>query len=231
MDLRRTATLSGWLWIATFVTSIPAYFTFYAPFRNDPSLITGAGADPTSSVAMGAFLELLLIIANIATAVVFFPVLKRQSEMGALGFVCSRILESTFIAFGILSALTFLFMRQQAIGTIEIGRMLIAFYDRAFLLGPGFVVGFGNGLLLGWIMYRSALVPRALALFGLVGGPLLMASGVAIMFGVTERGASIQALATIPEFIWELALGIYLVVKGFKPSRITSGLGSRQEGL
>lgn len=223
MTLRRTATFAGWLWIATFVTSIPAYFTFYAPFRNDPSLITGAGVDPTTSVAMGAFLELLLIIANIGTAVVFYPILKRHSEPGALGFLGARLMECTFIAMGILSVLTFLFMRQKGIGTQDIGETLVAIHDRAFLLGPGFC-GFGNGLLLGYLLYRSRLVPRGMAMLGLIGGPLLMASSVAIMFGVTERGSSLQALSTIPEFVWELSLGIYLVVKGFKPSPLTSGL-------
>ena len=225
MNLRRTATLSGWLWIATFVTSIPAYFTFYVPFRGSPSLITGAGPDPTQSVAMGAFLEILLIIANVATAVVFFPILKRQSEAGALGFVCARIMECTFIAIGILAALTFLFMRQQGTGTESVGQALVAIHDRAFLLGPG-LCGFGNGLLLGWLLYRSRLVPRGMALLGMVGGPLIMASSVAVMFDLTQRGASVQAIATIPEFIWELSLGIYLVVKGFKPSPITAGLES-----
>ena len=224
MNLRRTATLSGWLWIATYVTSIPAYFTFYAPFRTNPALITGSGPDPTTSVAWGAFLELLLIIANVATAVVFYPILRRQSEPGALGFVTARLVECTFIAIGLLSALTFVFMRQQGTGTLELGHAFVAIHDRAFLLGPGFIVGLGNGLLLGWLMYQSRLVPRGLAIFGLVGGPLLMASGVAIMFGWAERGGSLQVIATIPEFIWELSLGIYLVAKGFKPSPITAGL-------
>lgn len=226
VNLRRTATFSGWLWIATFVTSIPAYFIFYAPFRNDPTLITGSGADPTTSVAIGACLELLLIIANIGTAVVFFPILKRQSEAGALGFVASRLIESTFIAIGILSALTFVFMRQHGTGTNDLGQAFVAIYDRAFLLGPG-LCGFGNGLLLGILLHRSGLVPRGLAMLGIIGGPLLMASSVAVMFGVTERGSSLQALATIPEFIWELSLGVYLVAKGFKPSPVTAGLESR----
>ena len=224
MNLRRTASLAGWLWIATFVTSIPAYFSCYAPIRNDPSLITGSGPDPTTSVALGAFLEILLIIATVATALVFFPVLKRQNEAGALGFVAARLVECTFIAIGILSVLTFLFMRQQGTGTPELGVTFVAIYDRAFLLGPGFFAGFGNGLLLGWLLYRSELVPRGMAFLGIVGGPLIMASGVAVMFGLTERGSALQGIATIPEFLWELSLGVYLVVKGFRPCRITSGL-------
>jgi uncharacterized protein DUF4386 len=220
--LRRTATLAGWLWIATFVTSIPAYFILYAPVRDDPGLITGAGTDPTTSVALGAVLELVLIIANVGTAVVFFPILKRQNEAGALGYVTARVIECVFIAIGIISLLAVLFMRQEGTGTDALGESFVAIYDRAFLIGPGFFAGFGNGLLLGWLMYRSGLVPRGLAMLGLIGGPLVMASGIAIMFDATERGSALQGIATIPEFFWELSLGIYLIVKGFKPSPITA---------
>jgi len=227
VNLRRTATISGWLWIATFVTSIPAYFIFYAPMRSNPGLITGSGADPTFSIGVGAILELLLIIANVGTAVAFYPILKRQSEAGALGYVGARIMECTFIAIGIIAALTFTFMRQSGMGTKELGNVFMAIYDRAFLVGPGFFAGFDSGLLLGWLLWRSRLVPRSMAILGLVGGPLIMASGMAIMLGLIPRGGAVQGLSTIPEFVWELSLGIYLVVKGFRPSPITAGLESR----
>jgi Domain of unknown function (DUF4386) len=222
--VRRTAFVAGWFWIITFVTSIPAYLVFYAPVRDDPTLITGTGTDPTTSVALGALFELILIVANIATAVLFFPILRRQYEAGALGYVTARVMECVFIAIGIISLLTFSFMRQEGTGTADLGQAFVAIYDRAFLIGPGFFAGLGNGLILGYLMYRSALVPRGMALLGLIGGPLIMASGIAIMFDVTERGSSLQGIATIPEFFWELSLGVYLIVKGFKPSPITDGL-------
>src|SRR4051794_4541722 len=113
MDTRKIARLTGWLMVVTFVTSIPAYFVFYAPVRDHPEFITGAGADPTASVAMGALLELILIIANVGTAVVPYPVYKRYSEGLALGYVAARLVEAMFIAIGIISMLTFLFMRQE----------------------------------------------------------------------------------------------------------------------
>lgn len=224
MTPRRTASLAGWLFVITFVTSIPAYFYLYAPMREDPGLITGTGADPTTSLALGAILEIVLIIANIGTAVVLLPILKRQSEAGALSFVTARIMECVFIAIGIMAVLTFVFMRQEGTGSKDLGEAFVAIYDRAFLLGPGFFAGFANGLILGWLMYRSALVPRGLAMLGLIGGPLIMASGIAIMLGLTQRGSALQGVATIPEFIWELSLGIYLIAKGFKPAPITAGL-------
>jgi Domain of unknown function (DUF4386) len=225
---RTIARIFGWLMVITFATSIPAYFILYAPVRDDPGLITGTGADPTASVALGAVLELFLIIANVGTAVVLYPILKRQSEIGALGYVSARLVEGIFIAIGIISLLTFLLMRQQATAGTDaaLGEAFVAIYDRAFLIGPGFFAGLANGLILGYLMYRSGLVPRGMAMLGLIGGPLVMASGIAIMFDVTERGSALQGIATIPEFIWELSLGIYCIVKGFRPSPILAEDGA-----
>lgn len=214
------ARVFGWLFVATFVTSIPAYFIFYAPVRDDPGLITGTGADPTASVALGAALEVFLIIANVGTAVVIYPILKRQSEIGAISYVSARLVEGIFIAIGIISLLTFVLMRQEGTAGTDsaLGEAFVAIYDRAFLIGPGFFAGFANGVVLGYLMYRSGLVPRAMAMLGLIGGPLVMASGIAVMFDVTERGGALQSIATIPEFFWELSLGIYCIVKGFRSS-------------
>jgi hypothetical protein len=217
-DPQRIARVFGWFFVATFVTSIPAYFILYAPVRDDPGLITGTGADPTASVALGAALEVFLIIANVGTAVVVYPILKRQSEIGAVGYVSARIVEGIFIAIGIISLLTFLFMRQEGTADAVVGETLVAIYDRAFLIGPGFFAGLANGVILGYLMYRSGLVPRGMAMLGLIGGPLVMASGIAIMFDVTERGSALQGIATIPEFFWELSLGIFCIVKGFRSS-------------
>jgi hypothetical protein len=222
METRKIATLTGWLMVVTFVTSIPAYFILYAPVRDNPGLITGAGADPTASVALGAVLELILIIANVGTAVVPYAVFKRYSEGLALGYVAARLLEGTFIAIGIVSLLTFLFMRQEGTAGTDaaLGEVFVAIYDRAFLVGPGFFAGVANGMILGYLMYRSGLVPRGMAMLGLIGGPLVALSGIAVMFDVTERGSTLQGIATIPEALWELSFGIYLIVKGFKPSPI-----------
>jgi len=223
---RKIALVTGMLFVITFITSIPAALILYVPVLTDPNYIVGGGA-ADNSVFLGASLELLLIIANIGTAVVLFPILKRVSEIAALGFVAARVIESAFIAVGILSLLTLVTLSQEAVGVdagslVAVGSALVALHDWTFLLGPGFVVGVGNGLLLGYLMYRSGLVPRRLALLGLVAGPVLCASGIAILFGVFEAGSVWQAIATIPEFVWELSLGIYLIVKGFRPSALAS---------
>jgi hypothetical protein len=223
---RRTALVTGALFIVTFLTSIPAALVLYTPVLDDPNFILGAGAD--GGVALGAFLEILLIVANVGTAVALFPILKRQSEPLALGYVTARLVECTFIAIGMVSLLAVVTLRQDFAGVaggdpsafVTAGRSLVAVHDWTFLLGPGWVVGVGNGLILGWLMYRSGLVPRGMALLGLVAGPVLLAGGTAALLGVIEPDSALKTLAAAPEFVWELSLGIYLMVKGFKPSGI-----------
>ena len=219
---RKTASLFGWLFIATFVLSIPAYFIFYAPVADEPGYITGAGADESFIVGLGAVSETLLIIANVGTATVLYRVIKRQSEAGAMSYVAARIVEGVFIGIGVIAMLTFLFLREEspAIGDAALGQLLLGVYDRSFLVGPGFFAGLANGVILGYLMFKSGLVPRAMTYLGLIGGPLIMLSGAAIMLGLIERGSTLQGIATIPEFFWELSLGIYCVVKGFRPSPI-----------
>jgi hypothetical protein len=222
-DARRTALIAGVLILITFVVSIPAALVLYKPVLDHANYIVGAGAD--TRVAFGAFLEMILIVANIGTAVVLFPILKRQSETLALGYVTARVMESAFIAVGLLSLLAIVTLRQDVGATgagslVIAGRSLVAVHDWTFLLGPGWIVGIGNGLILGYLMYRSGLVPRRMAMLGLIGGPLIILSGTAVLFNVIEPGSTAQVIATIPEFFWELSLGIYLVVKGFRPSPI-----------
>jgi hypothetical protein len=212
------ARIAGVLFIVTFVTSIPALL-LYHPVLNDKDFILGAGSE--TQVLWGALLELLLIVANIGTALALFPVLKRQNEGFALGFVTARVIESAFIAVGILSLLAIVTMRDAggaASTLVPIGQSLVAIKDWTFVLGPGFVVGIGNGLLLGYLMYRSGLVPRGMAMLGLIGGPLIVLSGTLVLLGVFDRGGVGQGIATIPEFLWEASLGIYLAVKGFRTS-------------
>jgi uncharacterized protein DUF4386 len=227
--LRRTALVVGVLFVITYITSIAAKFAFYPPLF-EADYVLGAGAD--TRVLWGAFAEMILIIANIGTAVVLFQVLRRQHEGLALGYVTARMTESVFIAVGVLSVLTTVTLRQDLDGAegadaaalSTVGQALVTLQEWTFNLGPGFVVGVGNGLILGYLMYRSGLVPRGMAWLGLVGGPLLCLSGSLVMFGVIEAGSLWVGVATIPEFFWELSLGLYLIVKGFRPSPITTGL-------
>jgi len=230
MDYQRIARITGWLWIITFVTSIPARFVFYGPVLEDgKDYILGDGSDAMTLIAFGAVLELILIIANIGTAVLPYSIHKRQSEPGALAFVTARVMECVYIAVGILFMLAISTLRQDAPSGADpaLGQGFEAVYEWAFRLGPGFFVGVGNGLILGWLMYTSELVPRGLSIFGLIGGPLIIIAGVLVMFDVIEGSGPIQGLMTIPEAFWELSLGFYLAFKGFRSdSPVLAGVGS-----
>jgi Domain of unknown function (DUF4386) len=220
MDYRRIATFTGWLWVITFVTSIPARFVFYAPVLDEANYVTGAGDDAKTLIAIGAVLELILIIANVGTAVVPYSIHKRQHEAGAMAYVTARVMECTFIAIGIVCMLAISTLRQDAPSGTDaaLGQGFEAVYEWAFRIGPGFFVGVGNGLILGWLMYTSGLVPPRMAMFGLVGGPLILIAGTLVIFDVIEAGGPVQGLMTIPEAFWELSIGIYLIVKGYRTS-------------
>ena len=221
---RKIALAVGVLFILTFITSIAGVMA-YGPVLSDPNYITSAGAD--MRVFLGAFLELLLILTNIGCATVLFPLLKKQNEGLALAYVAARLVECTFILIGLLSVLAIVTLRQGGAGAdagslVLIGKALHAIKDWTFLLGPGLTDGVGTGLILGYLMYRSGLVSRRMALFGVVGGPLLAASGIAVLMGVISQGSTPQGIMTVPEIVWEAFLGLWLTFKGFRPSAITT---------
>ncbi|MFL5860249.1 MAG: DUF4386 domain-containing protein [Solirubrobacteraceae bacterium] len=210
----------GVLYLITFVTSIFGLLLYETVLRHPVSYIAGAGHD--EQVALGALLELLLMIANIGTAVVIFPIVRRQNEELALGYVTARLVECTFILVGILCMLGIVTLRNQVAGGAEgtVAYTLAGIKDWTFLLGPGWVVGWGNGLILGYLMYRSGLVPRRATWLGLIGGPLVIVSGTIIMLGGNNPSNtmhSLQGIMTIPEIGWELFLGVYCTIWGFKP--------------
>jgi hypothetical protein len=227
MNPQKIARVTGVLFVITYIASIPPVLFLYGPLLDDPRYILGGGA-ADNGLALGALLELILIIANIGTAVVLYPVVKRVSEILALGFVTARVVESAFIAVGVLSILSLVTLRQEAAAgadagsLLAVGQSLVAVQSWTFLLGPGFVVGIGNGLILGYLMYRSGLVPRRMAILGLIAGPVLIARFVGILFGVFEPMSVLGGLMVVPEFIWELSLGIWLIVKGFNASAVAS---------
>jgi hypothetical protein len=217
-EQQQRARIFGVLFALTFVTSIAALL-LYDPVLNDADYILGAGAD--TRVQLGALCEIFLAITNIGTAVVLWPIVRRQNETLALGYVASRVVESVVI----ISLLSVLTLREDLAGesadagslTVA-GKSLVAIHDWTFLLGPGFCVGV-NGLLLGYLFYRSGLAPRWMAMFGLVGGPLIFASAIAVLFGAYEQDGA-HFFFSIPEIVFEASITIYTIVKGFRPPAI-----------
>ena len=185
-----------------------------------------AGDTSAASLKLAAVLEFGLIVTQIGTAVVIYPLVRRQSETVSLGYVAARIMESVFAAIGIMSMLSVVSVIDALGGTSGSGataldtqgNSLVHTYEWAFEWGPGLVAGIGNGLMLGYLMYRSALVPPRMALLGLIGGSLLILSFVMILTGVYKNGEGPSGLLTLPEAAWELSLGIYCAWKGFRSS-------------
>ena len=223
---QRTARIMGAWFLGTFI-AIPAFF-FYDPILNHANYVVGSGDD--IRVAVGALLEILLAIAGIATAVVIFPILKRVNESVALGYIASRTVESILILVGVVSLMAIVALRQDlrdaannSGALTDVASGLLAVHDQTALLGPQFCAGLGNGILLGYLMWRSRLLPRPMVMIGLIGGPLALLAGIGVLFGAWDTTSGLPVALTAPEAIWEFSLSIWLLVRGFRPSPILTG--------
>ena len=223
---QRTARIMGAWFLGTFI-AVPAFF-FYDPILNHADYVVGSGAD--IGVAVGALLEILLAIAGIATAVVIFPIVKRVNEGVALGYVASRTVESILILVGVVSLMSIVALRQDyadaasnSEALTDVASGLLAVHDQIALLGPQLCAGLGNGILLGYLMWRSRLLPRPLVMIGLIGGPLALLAGIGVLLGAWGIRSGLPVALTAPEAIWEFSLSVWLLIKGFRPSPILTG--------
>ncbi len=226
-SLRKTAAVAGGLYLITFVTSIPT-LPLFAPLQ-EPGYVLGAGAD--TGAFWGVLLNVVCALAGVGTAITLFPVVKRQNEGLAIGFVASRTIEGVLIIVGVVCLLSLVSLRQGAGGVetaslVTAGTVLVTLHGWTFVLGQS-LMPVVNALLLGTLLFRSRLVPRAIPLLGLIGAPLLFASVVATIFGFYDQTSPIGVVAALPIALWEFSLGVWLVVRGFSPSAITAEEGSR----
>ena len=214
---RRSAFFGGLFYLVTFASSIPAVFLL-RPVINDSQYIIGAGAD--TQVVWGTILDLVNALTAVGSAVALYPVMKRYSQSMALGFISTRMFEAAVVAIGVISLLTIVSLRHpgatgaEADSLVLTGNALVAAYNWVFLIGPNLMPAV-NGVLLGTLMYKSGLVPKAIPLMGLVGGPLLLVVTLASMVGITHHGSAWWVVAA-PIVLWEFSLGCWLLVKGFK---------------
>jgi Domain of unknown function (DUF4386) len=219
-SLRKISLFAGIFYLLTFV-SIPT-LGLYGSVRG-PNYILGPG--PDTPVMLGAILEMIVALAGIGTAVTLYPVIKRQSEGRALGFIGVRVLEAATIYAGIVSLLSVVTLRQASagVGALATGQALVAQYYWMFLFGQSFIPAM-NALLLGSLLYQSRLVPRALPVLGFFGAAMLVTAWACTLLGFLGQVSAASALFALPIALWEFSLGIYLVVKGFNPSPITAGM-------
>ena len=217
--LRRTAVAAGALYLLTFLTSVPT-LALYRPVLDHPDFVLGTGS--TTSVLAGTSLEVLLALSCVGTAVALFPVARRHRETAALGFVASRLIEGGLILLGVASLLAIVTLRQNSAASdtaslLTASQTLVAIYHRVFLLSQSLMPAI-SALCLGSVMYRSGLVPRPIPLLGLLGAPLLLASDAAILWGSYGPESPLAVLAALPVALWELALGAWLMARGFRPA-------------
>lgn len=219
-SLRKTALAAGVFYLLTFV-SIPT-LALYGAVRG-PNFIVGPG--PDAPVFIGAVLEMIVALAGIGTAVALYPVVKRQGQARALGFVASRTLEAAGITAGIVTLLSIVTLRQTGVGAAAVvtGQSLAAQYAWMFHLSQSFIP-IVNAVLLGSLLYQSRLVPRWLPTLGFIGATLLLAVWFAVLFGLIGRQAAPAGIAGLVIAAWEFSLGVYLTFWGFKPSPITAGM-------
>ena len=210
----KIARLAGIFYLLTFV-SIPT-LTLYGSIH-DLNYVTNPG--PDWDVFIGGILEIILALAGIATAVVLYSILKKQNEMAALGLIASRVLEASTMFAGVAFLLTAVTLRQSlsAAEATIVSQTLVTLYDKMFLVGQSFIPAV-NDILLGFLLYKSRLVPRILSVIGIIGSPCLIAGFVAVTFGLIGRLDPLAALSAVPVALFEFSLGIWLVVKGFNPS-------------
>ena len=224
---RNHARAAGILYLITFAASVPAAFYFLSPVLDDPAYIVGSGAD--TRVIVGCLLDVVNALAAIGTAVAVYPVVRRQNESLALGFVTTRMLEAAVIMIGVVSLLAVVTLRRDVAGIadadqaglVTTGQALVAVRDYTFQFGPNLCAAL-NALMFATLLYRSRLVPRVLPTMGLIAAPLLTLATLAVVFGLTEQGSVWFAPGGALIFLWELSVGIYMTVKGFKPSPITA---------
>lgn len=211
---RTIALTAGILYLLTFV-SVPT-LGLYSSIHNANYII---GPGPDTPVFIGGILEIIVALAGIGTAVALYPILKKQNEMLALGLVSSRVLEASTIFAGVAFLFSVVTLRQSGTGTdgLITAQALVVLYDRIFFVGQSFIPAVDD-LLLGFLLYKSRLVPRALSLIGIAGAPLLICGDIAILFGIIEQRTPTAALFAILVALFEFSLGLWLVIKGFNPS-------------
>jgi hypothetical protein len=223
--MRRAALIAGVAYLVTFVFSIPVKFGLWADVLTMPDFVLGAGS--SAGVPVGALFEVVTGLGCVVSAVALYTIAKRYSHRAALGFVTTRVLECAVIFMGVLSIMSVYTLREDVAGTpgadpgalLTTGHALVAMHDWTFLIGPGLMPAL-NALLIGSVMYRSRLLPRWIPTLGLIGAPLLLISWVATLFGAWDQISAPSALLTLPIAIWELAFGVHMAVKGFRPTPV-----------
>jgi hypothetical protein len=226
---RDIAIIVGVLYILAAITAIIG-FALYQPILCDPEYIIKGSTNETR-VIWGAFNELILAFSVIGISVMMFPIVNKENESIAIGYVSFRLLEAAIIITGIISLLSIVTLSQM-FGTakasdtssyLTAGKLLVSVHNRTFLLGPNLALG-PSTLLMSYFLFESKLVPRFISVLGFAGGSLIFTYAVLVMFSVFLQVSVWGAILAFPVFAYEMSLAVWLLVKGFNSSSVYSSL-------
>jgi hypothetical protein len=224
---RKTAFVAGVLYLITFASSIPAALLL-GPALTNPDYVLGAG--PDGFVRLANLLDLINCVTAVGTAVALYSVTKRHHEGLALGFVMTRMMEAAILFIATIAMFAVVTLRENGVAgadpgsLVAIGATLVAVRDWSFVVGTG--VPALNALLLGTLLYRSGLVPRAIPALGLVGVVTFGSWVIGYILGVAEGGTLWHTVGVAPIFFWELALGLWMTFKGFNRDAVARLYGT-----
>jgi hypothetical protein len=218
---RKSAFRIGALFIIAAVTSIIG-LNLYNPILQDSNFIIKSPSSG-NQIFWGAFMEIILVFSVIGTSVTFYPVLKKHNESLAIAAVCFRVIEAVIITLGIISLLAIISLNNEYISEGEsqsstyliIGKLMVSIHNWTFLFGPNIALG-PSTFMTSYILYKNNLVPKFIAILGLIGGPMICMSGIFVMFGLFSQLSIWGLITAIPVFFYEMSLAIRLIVKGFK---------------
>lgn len=217
---RRNGILIGIFYIVAAVSAVVAVLC-YDPVLNDNWYLAVINGKKTE-LLVGVLNDLFLVMAAVGTAIMLFPYLRRWNEHLALGYLCFRFMEAVFIAIGAVSILGLLQLsiHYEASGIhnqenlSDIGYLLQGLHRWTSMLGPNFMLGV-NTILYSYLLFRTRLVPRPLAMFGMVTAVLVFTAGLLEMFGALEPYSAAKGFLALPVGVYEMSLAAFLIVKGF----------------
>lgn len=221
MTRRASARLVGILFIlATVPFSISV--VVLEPILAPPDVMARVAGSP-GRVGVGVLLELVNHIAVVGIAVVVFPVLKTFSERLALGYLAARSIEAALFGVATLHLLTLVFVSGELVAAggppaaelAVLSNVLLAGHDwnSAVLPFTAFALG---ALLLNYTLYRARLVPRWIAVFGLLSAVSILAARILLIVGISLAPSTVAAMDG-PIFLQEMVFAVWLIFKGFEP--------------
>lgn len=230
MNHRRNAIILGVFYILAAVSSVVAVL-LYQPIMEE-NWYGVAQNNQTQAVLFGVLFDVLLLISVASTAIILAPYLTKTSRRLSLAYLVFRLMEGVFIAIGLVAVLVLVTLSQAYDNSIiannndlmlVIGAMLQGFHRWIMVLGPNLMLGI-NTMIYSYLLYQSRLVPRALAIFGMVVSVMVFMAGVFDFLGYIEPWSTLKGLVALPLGVYEISLAIYLIVKGFKAEALTQDL-------